>query len=227
MPRSLIDIAPTLAHRLGTPLPWAQGLPIPDMLNIKGDKTVLLIVDSLCSNVYDHPKMPLFNLREIADKGHIERLLHVSTKTTPAIASILCGTYPEVHKVFVTNDVKKPGVKSVLEVAHESGIPCGMITEREGAEAFKHKITYSVGIEDSDDMISYDENVIKETRRLLQKGCSVVCSHIRTLDRVAHLTEDVEELKDACLFVDSLIEEVAEWGVVLFVCGDHVIHSKI
>ena len=248
MPRTLLDVAPSIATVLGIRLePGVQGSPLPyaGMLSYHrwddvngGAQTqhetsipqqLLIIVDSLSSSIYENPEMPFFHLRRLAENGECYTLMHVSSKTTPAIASILCGVYPERHKVMRTADVKLPQMKSVLEIASKLGVPCAMVTEKEGAEAFKKRIMCSVGVPDSEDILSYDEEIIKRTREILDTNkYGVVCTHLRTLDRTAHRTPQISKLKEACGFIDSLIWELIselKRETIVMICGDHIIHT--
>jgi len=230
MTRTLLDIAPTIGTLAGIPLPHVQGSPITEFLEYFGAgapfPVVLVIVDSLCSNVYYHPELHIPNIETLATNGIMENLCAVSNKTTPAIASILCGAYPEVHRVYITNDVKKPSLKSILEIASEMGIVCGMVTEAEGASAFRHRIDFTVGVSDSEDIESYDEGVLKGTLTLIRRGCDIVCTHFRSIDRAAHRAEQPADLAEACEFVDTLVGKLMRLDASMFVCGDHIVHTR-
>ncbi|MHC1570502.1 MAG: hypothetical protein ACXQS9_01445 [Methermicoccaceae archaeon] len=230
MTRTLLDIAPTIGTLAGVPLRDVQGNQIPSVLEHFSASTefpiILVIADSLCSNVYDHPQLELPTIRAMGTNCIIEKLHAVSNKTTPAIASILCGVYPEVHGVHITNDVKTPNRKSVLELASEMGIVCGMATESEGAAAFRHRIDFTVGVDDSEDIAKYDEKILRGTLALVRRGCDIVCTHFRSIDRAAHRAAGVADLVDACTFVDGLVGRLARLHATMFLCGDHIVHTK-
>ena len=230
MTRTLLDIAPTMAAMAGVPLPHVQGTQIHSFIEHFSEDMmfpiILVIADSLCSNVYDHPQLDLPSTRRMAANGVIERLSSVSSKTTPAIASILCGAYPEVHGVHITNDVKTPQLKSMLELASEMGVVCGMVTESEGATAFRHRIDFTVGVDDSTDITQYDEKILKGTLSLVRKGCDIVCTHFRSIDRAAHRADEPADLVEGCRFVDGLVETLMRLDATIFLCGDHVVHTK-
>lgn len=230
MTRTLLDIAPTIGTLAGIPLSRVQGSPIMGFLeHFRGSAhfpIVLVIVDSLCSNVYYHPELRVPNIESLAANGIMENLYTVSNKTTPAIASILCGAYPEVHRVYITNDAKNPALRSMLEIASEMGIVCGMVTEAEGASAFRHRIDFTVGVSDSEDIRGYDEDILKGTLTLIRRGCDIVCTHFRSIDRAAHRAEQPADLTEACEFVDMLVGRLMRLDASMFVCGDHLVHTR-
>jgi len=227
---SLIDIAPAIAELLGVPLPGADGVVRPElsdpMRRCSRVGVVLIIVDSLGYSTYQRlkPSMP-----SVSAKSILLRCESVADHTTPAIASILSGCYPETHRVLTTADVLTSSIKSVLERAEECGVKTAVVIETDGAAAMKTKIELSRGVPDSRDIIAYDEAIKEHAVDLLKYKPTLMALHFRAIDRYAHEGRSFKDLAFAAGSIDRHIAEICEClheDTCVVVCGDHPIHGK-
>ena len=225
---SLIDIAPAIAELIGVPLPGADGVVRPELSNPmrRCSRVVLIIVDSLGYSTYQRlkPSMP-----SISVKGTLLRCEAVADHTTPAIASILSGCYPETHRVLTTADVLTSSIKSVLERAEECGVKAAVVIEADGAAAMKTKIELSEGVPDSRDIIAYDAAIKGHAIDLLEHKPALMMLHFRAIDRYAHEGRSFEDLAFAAGSIDRHIAEICRHTLAdscIIVCGDHPIHGK-
>ena len=231
---SLIDIAPAIAELIGVPLPGADGVVRPVLSDLMrrcsragvGAKVVLIIVDSLGYLTYQRfkPSMPSLSVN-----GTVFRCEAVADHTTPAIASILSGCYPETHGVLTTADVLTSSIKSVLERAEECGVKSAVVIETDGAAAMKTKIELSRGVPDSRDIIAYDAAIRGHAIDLLEHKPVLMVLHFRAIDRYAHEGRSFKDLAFAAGSIDRHIAEICEClpdDTCVVVCGDHPIHGK-
>ncbi|MEA3281717.1 MAG: sulfatase [Euryarchaeota archaeon] len=223
--RSLVDIAPTIAELLGIPLPGVDGVAIPELTDHlqRCDRMVLTIVDSLGYFTYQRlqPYMPHI-------RGTVIRCRAVADHTTPAIASILTGCRPDTHRTFTTADVCTSPIKSILELAEESGIKSAVVIESEGAKAMKTKIDLVAGVDDSSDILDYDAKIKEHTIELLKHNPVLMVVHFRAIDRYAHEARSFDELAYAAECIDGHISKICrhlDSNTCVIVCGDHQIHG--
>lgn len=223
--RSLVDIAPTIAELLSIPLPGADGVAIPELIDCaqRCDRVVLVIVDSLGYSTYRRlqPYMPHI-------QGTVIRCRAVADHTTPAIASIFTGCCPDTHRIFTTADVRTSPVKSILELANARGIKSAIVIESEGAEAMKAKIDLVAGVDDSRDMLNYDAKIKARAIDLLKHEPVLMAIHFRAIDRYAHEARSFDELAYAAERIDSHISEIRshlDRNTCVIVCGDHPFHG--
>ncbi|MEA3324074.1 MAG: sulfatase [Euryarchaeota archaeon] len=223
--RSLVDIAPTIAELLSIPLPGADGVAIPELTDClqRCDRAVLILVDSLGYFTYQRlqPYMPHI-------RGTVIRCRAVADHTTPAIASILTGCRPDTHRTFTTADVCTSPIKSILELAEESGIRSAVVIEREGARAMKTKIDLVAGVDDSRDILDYDTKIKERTIELLKHEPVLMVVHFRAIDRYAHEARSFDELSYAAERIDNHLCEICRHlsrNTCVIVCGDHPIHG--
>ncbi|HIE31823.1 MAG TPA: sulfatase [Methanosarcinales archaeon] len=223
---SLVDIAPAIAELIDVPLPGADGVVRPELTGLmqRCSRVVLIIVDSLGYSTYRRlkPSMPFM-------KGTLIRCGAVSDHTTPAIASILSGCYPETHRVFTTADVLTSSIKSVLERAEECGVKAAVVIETDGAAAMKTKIELSEGVPDSSDIIAYDAAIKEHAIDLLKLNPTLMVLHFRAIDRYAHEGRSFDDLTFAAESIDRHIAEICEHVLsdsCIIVCGDHPVHGN-
>ena len=226
---SLVDIAPAIAELIGVPLPGADGVVRPALCDPmrRCSRVVLIIVDSLGYSTYRRlkPSMP-----SVSVKGTLLRCEAVSDHTTPAIASILSGCYPETHRVFTTADVLTSSIKSVLERAEECGVRTAVVIEADGAAAMKTKIKHSEGVPDSRDIIAYDAAIKEHAIDLLKHEPILMALHFRAIDRYAHEGRSFDDLAFAAESIDQHIAEICGHTLAdscVIVCGDHPFHGKL
>ena len=223
--RSLVDIAPTIAELLSIPLPDADGVAIPELIDCtqRCDRVVLVIVDSLGYSTYQRlqPYMPHV-------QGIVLRCRAVADHTTPAIASIFTGCRPDTHRIFATTDIYTSPIKSILELAEGHGIKSAIAIESEGAEAMKTKIDLVAGVDDSSDILDYDIKIKERAIDLLKHEPVLMAVHFRAIDRYAHEARSFDELAYAAERIDSHIDEICRHlgrNTCVIVCGDHPFHG--
>lgn len=225
-PYSLVDIAPTIAELIGVPLPDVDGAVIPELIDRlqRCDRVVLIIVDSLGYSIYQRLRSSMPYM-----KGITIRCRAVSDHTTPAIASILTGCYPDTHRVLTTADVLTSPIKSILERAEECGIRSAVVIESKGAAAMKTKIDLAAGVSDSSDILAYDADIRERSLDLLKHNPILMVIHFRAIDRYAHEERSLDELIYAAESIDGHIEEICrnlDRNTGVIICGDHPIHGK-
>ncbi|MCK5660965.1 MAG: alkaline phosphatase family protein, partial [Methanosarcinales archaeon] len=154
------------------------------------------------------------------------RCRYIANHTTPAIASILTGVCPEIHRIAKTGDVYKSEHETFLEIANACGIKSAIVIENEGADAMRSKVEKASGVADSRNIIEYDTRIKNEAVKCLQGDIELVAIHFRALDRFAHEGRTKEELGYAASTIDrhigDILDTVSDAGVI--VCGDHPIH---
>jgi len=224
---SIIDIAPTISELIDVPLPGANGVVIPEMIDcLQGcDRLILIIVDSLGYSTYQrlNSAMP-----HVSGNGTVLRCRAVADHTTPAIASILTGCSPETHCILTDDDVCTSPIKSILERVEECGRRSAVVIANGGAKAMRTKINLVAGGGDDSDIIAYDAMIAKHSIDLLRHEPALTVIHIRAIDRYAHEGRSFDELMYAAERIDGLIREIcshAGRGTGVIICGDHPIHG--
>jgi hypothetical protein len=180
----------------------------------------LIIIDSFGYSQYVESKRFFHNISNIVSDGRFYMCKANANKTTPAIASILCGKKHQVHKIYNTSDVYKSCLKSILEVASEEGIKSAIVMEEEGAMTFKGRIDIIKSVKDREDIIEFDDIVKDATIEAIREDCQLIITHLRALDdlgytpkAISSVDENVSEIAKACI-TNSLI----------ILCGDHPPH---
>lgn len=237
---SLVDIAPTISEILHINMIKPHGHVLHQITEYarknKTRKVVLIIVDSLGYALYQHLTESMPNLQKITDSGLVLKCKSPADHTTPAIASIFTGYYPEEHRLYYTNDIYKeraknesnPKIKTIMEWAHDSGLKSGIVIESLGAESLLGRIYGTFGVPDSDDIIEYDKKVAENTVKALKSKPDIIAVHIRAIDRFAHKSYTWNEIKYSARSVDENIGNIcshAGEGSLFIICGDHPIHS--
>lgn len=237
---SLVDIAPTISEILHIDMVKPHGHVLNQITEYsrknKTGKVILIIVDSLGYALYQHLIESMQNLLKIADSGLVLKCKSTADHTTPAIASIFTGYYPEEHHIYYTDDIYKeraknrsnPKIKTIMEWAHDSGLKSGIVIESLGAESLLNRIDGTFGIPDSNDIIEYDNKVAENTVKALKFKPDIIAVHLRAIDRFAHRSDKWDDIKYSALSVDKNIGTIytyADKGSLFIVCGDHPIHS--
>ncbi|AEH60851.1 type I phosphodiesterase/nucleotide pyrophosphatase [Methanosalsum zhilinae DSM 4017] len=236
-----VDIAPTISKILHIPMIAPSGKPIQKILDYTGKKKcrkiVLIIVDSLGFSLYKRLEKHMPAIKKIADTGLLIKCRSVADKTTPAIASIFSGYYPEEHMIQKTEDLyyervknkDNPKIKSILEWAHEAGLRSSIAIESEGAAALSGRIDTSSGVRDVSDIVEYDRKITEAVFKSLKNQPHLMAIHLRTIDRIAHTEDKWKSIIGAasCINknIDMIINEMEPCTLVI-VCGDHPIHSS-
>jgi hypothetical protein len=227
---SLLHIAPTVAAFFGIPL-TSRVQPVEQILTVmharNPDVVVLMVIDSLDSQLYSEFSTELVMLHELVNRnGLLFACETVSTTTTPAIASILTGLEPEAHGIIKGEDVGTSNVNSILELLEDAGKPTAAILETDGTKPLLGRISYVFPVDDREDIREYDALITRHTVSVLKKHeVKFAFAHLRALDRFAHRGND---LRVAATITNEnmreITEAVGERNGMLFICGDHRAH---
>lgn len=218
-----IDIAPTIAKIMKMPF-QSDGKIIKGLVSYgEGCNHILLIIiDSFGYSQYIKSKRLFHNISNMLSDGRFYICKANANKTTPAIASILCGKKPEVHRIYKTSDVHKSCLKSILEVASEQGIKSAIVMEEEGALTFEGRIDIIKSVKDREDIIEFDDIVKDATIEAMREDCRLIITHLRALDDLGYTPKAISS-------VDGNILEIAKACVtngLIILCGDHPPHDS-
>ncbi|NWG09458.1 MAG: hypothetical protein HXX80_04010 [Nitrososphaerales archaeon] len=218
-----IDIAPTIANVLKIPF-QSDGRPVKGIVAYgEGCNQILLVViDAFGYSQYLKSKRFFQNIWKMGCGGRLYRCKANADKTTPAIASILCGRKPEVHKIYNTGDVYKSYIKSILEIASEQGIRSAVVMEEEGALTFGGRIDIVKPVKDREDIIEFDGIVKEATIESIKEDAHLIVTHLRALDKLGYTLEAIKS-------VDKNVLEIAkayETNGLIMLCGDHPPHES-
>ncbi|MBN1133493.1 MAG: alkaline phosphatase family protein [Methanosarcinaceae archaeon] len=237
---SLVDIAPTISKILNIPMVPPDGTYLKEVVEYAKEhecqKAVIIIVDSLGCSLYRYYIEIMPYLRGIAESGILLRCRSTADYTTPAIASIFTGYYPEEHHIYATDDIyverakdaSNPKIKSILEWAQEAGRKSSVVIESRGADSFLGRVIETFGVPDSKDIIEYDKKISDAAAHALENNPDVLAVHLRAIDRYAHRATTWKEMSYAVTTIDENIGQIfsnAEKGTLFFICGDHPIHA--
>jgi len=237
---SLVDIAPTISRLLNIPMVPPDGEFLPQVIRYAKDRgcerVVIIIVDSLGYALYLHFAGVMQNMRRIAEDGMVLRCRSTADHTTPAIASIFTGYYPEEHHIYATDDIyterakdaSNPKIKSILEWAHEAGRRTAVVIESRGADTFIGRIGRMFGVRDSQDIIEYDRKITDGALEALEDETDILAVHLRAIDRYAHTASTWNEMRRAAVAIDENTGRIfshASEGTLFLICGDHPIHA--
>jgi hypothetical protein len=223
-----VDVAPTIAQVLRLDMNNVDGRPIPEIAGWGCKKVVLLIVDSLGYDLYMMLEPYLPNFRSLALNGLLYKADCVSMHTTPAIASILSGLYPENHRVNETEDAYRSDFHSVLELAQFMNIRSAVVMEEAGARTFENKIEIIMGVPKRLSALKYDSEICARSLEAIDLLSEFLVAHFLGIDKITHLGLGLDDLRVAAIAIDDHIGEIARatsHGTLIIVCGDHPVHS--
>jgi predicted AlkP superfamily pyrophosphatase or phosphodiesterase len=227
-PFSQLDIAPTAALILGLDLPRKDGRIIDQAISWGCRSVALIIVDSLGYDLLQLLLPDLKTMRELSEDGLLIRAAAVSNRTTPAIASILCGQIPEHHGIFDKAGAKESSVLSLPEIAASAGQSCTVIMEQNGADVYEGLVESIYGISDSIPPEEFDGTACRLTCRALRNRPRLLVSYFIGIDKAAHQGHGLKGIKGAALLIDSCIAEAirtADEETLFIICGDHPVHA--
>ncbi|MEM3383809.1 MAG: hypothetical protein QXL52_06350 [Nitrososphaerales archaeon] len=218
-----IDIAPTIAEIMRISF-QSDGKPIKEIIDYgeNCNKILLLVIDAFGYSHYIKSKIFFQNISKIHQNGKFYKCKANAKKTTPAIASILCGKRPEVHKIYSTGDVYKSYLKSILEMASEQSIKSAIIMEEKGALTFEKRIDVIKPIKDRKNIIEFDEIARESTIEAIKERCKLIVSHLRSLDKLGYTLEAIKSVDENVL---KIIKAYGDNGLVML-CGDHPPHES-
>lgn len=227
---SQVDIAPTVAVVLGFKIPYTDGQAI-DLVEGWGcNKAAIIIVDSLGYELLEYLLSRLESISLLIDDGLLLRARAVSNHTTPAIASILSGLLPEHHGIFDKAGAKTSSILSLPEMANSAGLASAVIMETNGAEVYEGLIQIVHGISDKIPPEEFDREACLKTILSLQQSPKLLVSYFIGIDKKVHQGQDWTGIRNAALYIDRCIGEIAENAdeeTLLIICGDHPIHAGI
>ncbi len=218
-----IDIAPTISKIMNITF-QSDGKPIEEIVTHgkNYNKILLLIIDAFGYSHYIKSKNFFQNISKMSNNGRFYRCKANADRTTPAIASILCGRKPEVHRIYSTGDVYKSHFKSILETASEQGIKSAIIMEEKGALTFEKRIDAVKFVKERDNIIEFDDIAKEATIEAIKEGCKLTVTHLRSLDKLGYTLKAIR-------YVDKNVLEIAKaYGTngLIMLCGDHPPHES-
>jgi hypothetical protein len=219
-----VDIAPSIASLLGPSFP-CDGEVIDEIVDYANgsNRTVLAIVDSLGFEDYlqNRGSFPFTSFME--SQGLLFKCLSYDKRTTPSIASILCGLKPEKHGIKKTEDAYVRKIKCLPEVAYEWGLKVVVVMEEYGALSFQGLVSSVKAIRDRPDVLEFDEEACYQAVSAMNElDPNLLVVHFRSLDVLGFVPESVKQV-DCSLrtIAENLIDET-----IFFVVGDHPPHHR-
>ncbi len=216
-----IDIAPSIARIMKMPF-QSDGKIIEGLVSYgEGcDHTLLIIIDSFGYSHYIKSKKFFRNISNMVANGRFYICKANAKKTTPAIASILCGRRPEVHRIYNTGDVYRSHLKSIIEVASQQGIKSAVVMERQGALTFEGRIDVVKSVKDTEDIIEFDRIIKDATIEAIREDCQLVVTHIRALDNLGYTLGAIRSVDENVLEITNAYPN----NGLIILCGDHPPH---
>ncbi|HWQ20370.1 MAG TPA: sulfatase-like hydrolase/transferase [Methanotrichaceae archaeon] len=224
---SQVDIAPTIARVLGLNLPNTDGEPI-EMDCERCRSVILAIVDSLGYDLYLSLVPYLRFMPALASRGSLISTRSVSSRTTPAIASILSGLLPEHHQIYDKAGAKDSSLLSLPEIASAAGMRSAVIMEKRGAEVYTGLIEVVEGVPDELRPGEFDDQICQKSLDALALGPRLMVSYFIGLDKTAHMGLGMEAMRAEAKHIDGCLEEMAGAagpGTLIIICGDHPVHA--
>ncbi|MCP8310107.1 MAG: hypothetical protein L6N95_04765 [Candidatus Methylarchaceae archaeon HK01B] len=218
-----IDVAPTIAEILGIPF-HVEGKPLKEILEYGKScrNLILIIIDSFGYLSYLKSRRFFRNISKMGHDGRLYRCKSNADKTTPAIASILCGRKPKTHKIYRTGDVYGSHIKSILEKASEQDIKSAVVMEEEGALTFDGLIDIIKPMKDRKDMIEFDRITKEATIDVIREDYQFIVSHLRVIDKLGYTLKAIKCIDDKVLE----IFKACKIGSLIMLCGDHPPHGS-
>lgn len=218
-----IDIAPTIAKIMRINF-QSDGKPIKEIVDYgeNCNQILLLIIDAFGYSHYIKSKIFFKKISKIHQDGRFYKCKANANKTTPAIASILCGRRPEVHRIYSTGDVYKSHLKSILETASDQNIKSAIIMEEKGALTFEKRIDVIKPIKEREDIIEFDDVVKEATIEAIKEGCRLITAHLRSLDKLGYTLKAIKSIDKNVLEIVKAYEA----NSLIVLCGDHPPHES-
>jgi len=225
---SQLDVAPTMAKVLDIDLPHSDGKRI-EMVDDWGcTNVVLVIIDSLGYDLYLWLRPQLECMPRLEVSGHLFRARAESTRTTPAIATILSGLLPEHHGILDKAGAKESSILSIPEIASSRGLKSAVIMEQNGADVYRGLIEFTGGIPDTIPPEEFDCEACRMTLQALEQSPRLVVSYFIGIDKAAHRGQGPQEIAKAAQRIDRCLGDIvrkAEAKTLFILCGDHPIHA--
>jgi predicted AlkP superfamily phosphohydrolase/phosphomutase len=218
-----IDIAPTIAKIMKIPF-QSDGKPVEEIVTYgeNCNQILLLIIDAFGYSHYMKSKSFFKNISKIHHEGRFYKCKANANKTTPAIASILCGRRSESHRIYSTEDVYKSHLKSILEVASEWGIKSAIIMEERGALTFKKRIDVIKLVKERENIIEFDDIAKEATIEAIKERCKLIVTHLRSLDKLGYTLRSIESIDE------NILEIIKAYRTnsLIMLFGDHPPHES-
>jgi arylsulfatase A-like enzyme len=225
---SQIDIAPTLARVLEVEMPECDGQPIDELVDWDARSAVLVIVDGLGYDLYQSMAPSLCSIPEIASAGILKPVQSVSLRTSPAIASILCGLLPEHHGITDTEAAKRSPVLSIPDIASEAGLRCSVVMEKEGAMVYDGLIDFIGPVDRMLPPDEFDRQICSFSLQALAFAPRLLVSYFIGLDKAAHNGRDFDGFVAAARNIDDCIGRIfssLDKNTIIIIIGDHPVHA--
>ena len=216
-----LDIAPTIAKIYNLDY-HCEGKVINEVVNkYKGYKVILLIIDALGFSQLLNNLKYFTSIDLLIRKGLFYKCLIYARYTTPAIATILCGRKPEIHRIYKTGDVYKTYITSIPEYLYDHGFKTTVIMEAEGALTFTNKVYKVIPVSNRDNIIEFDDEIINALLKIYVENIDLIVAHIRTLDKYGYNRNIILNLDEK---LNMVFNQYADR--LLIICGDHPPHNS-
>jgi len=224
---SQLDIAPTIARVLGIEVS-THGRPIEGVECWGCRDVILIIADSYGWSLYFNFLTDTKTISCLVSTGRLYAVRSISSRTSPAIASILTGLPPKQHKITDTERARCSTLKSIVERASEAGLKTAVIMEAGGAATFRGLVDIERGVSKSLEPALFDEEICRETISALSLFPRLTVCHFLGLDRAAHDGAGIDVMKERALAIDSHVRAIckaARQKTLLIFCSDHPPHA--
>lgn len=219
-----VDIAPSIASLLGFSFPCDGEVVDEIVMYANGcNRAVLAIVDSLGFEEYLSNREGFSFISFMESQGLLFKCLSYSKRTTPSIASILCGLKLEKHGIERTEDAYIRRVKCLPEVAYKEGLRVVVVMEEYGALSFQGLVSSVKPVRDRPEVLEFDEEASRQAVEAMKElDPNLLVVHFRSLDVLGFVPASIE-------MVDRSLRAIAENLVgeaMFFVVGDHPPHDR-
>lgn len=217
------DIAPTLAKVLDV----EYGVPSGDSIDVYeryvGDKVLLVIIDSFDWSIFERFGREI--IKKFFEPFEEFKVSSPAEVTSPGIATILTGLDPEEHGVFSTEDARDSDTVNLPEFLAKKGVKASVVMEAEGANTFLRSLNSVVPVEDTGNILVFDDNILEGVEETIGKFDFIVC-HLRTVDEYLHQNKSLKEIRERLEYILKKIYDIGkEKDYVFVLTGDHKAHG--
>jgi predicted AlkP superfamily pyrophosphatase or phosphodiesterase len=231
-----LDIAPTISSLLGFEIPDKDGREIKEIgaycANKNIDQILLIVVDGVGAALYKKLDGALAQLQALSDDGLFFEIHSLPPRiTTPNIGTILTGYAPEHHLLYEVADTFYTPVRSILEIASDSGIKSGIVIELLGAKAMLNRVDLAIGVENLHGIIDYDRRITDLALKAFSlEGIRLLMIHLRAIDNCAHhYAKAWDDLAFSAQTIDENLERICRGlcrPTLILATSDHPIHVE-
>jgi predicted AlkP superfamily pyrophosphatase or phosphodiesterase len=231
-----LDIAPTISSLLGFEIPDKDGREIEEIRVYGEDKNIdqilLIVVDGVGASLYKKLNGALGQFRALSEEGLFFEIRSLAPRiTTPNIGTILTGYTPEHHRLYEVADTFYTPVKSILEIASDSGIKSGIVIELLGAKAMLNRVDLAIGVENLHGIIDYDRRITDLALKAFRlEGIRLLMIHLRAIDNCAHhYAKAWDDFIFSARTIDENLQRICQGlcrPTLILATSDHPIHVE-